>query len=482
MTYHYVIDIGTTSIKLGVFTSQGQGPLVTYHRDNQSFSQVPGRHEQNPDFILEQIKVLIAKTKSSYPVNKIVFSSQMHSLMITDSTFTPLTRLLTWADQRAGDLALRWRHSQKGQNYQKLTGTPLHAMSPLAKLAYFRLHQAELLQTSNYIMGIKSYIIYSLTREYVCDQSLASTTGLYASETGHWAASILTDLGISESQLPTVKKLASSYPISSKVAQELGVKESLEIVLGGADGTLANFAYLEQTTSYPLLSFGTSGAVRLSQGNFVVDELGQYFTYILDDDGHYLRGAPLNNMGNVLARLHQEAYSQYSFSTMLDQLLAQTSQQPGPEIFLPYCHGERAPFWNARLKPGFYDIRPTTRPKDKHRAVIEGIFLQLRLVLTGLEREIKLKDKKLLVNGRIFTHPGMGQWLADISGWTIEVLDVGDASLLGANRLITGVKADVSSGPQYCPHPISAQAYDKKFHRFAELAQACHENSLSDII
>ena len=68
----------------------------------------------------------------------------MHSLIGLAADGTPLTRSLTWADSRAGAQAERLRASPIGLPLHRRTGTPIHPMSPLTKLMWFREHEPAL--------------------------------------------------------------------------------------------------------------------------------------------------------------------------------------------------------------------------------------------------------------------------------------------------------------------------------------------------
>ena len=63
----------------------------------------------------------------------------MHSLVGLDAHAAPVTPLLTWADDRAAEQAARLRDPVLARR----TGTPMHPMSPLAKLVWWREREPE---------------------------------------------------------------------------------------------------------------------------------------------------------------------------------------------------------------------------------------------------------------------------------------------------------------------------------------------------
>ena len=62
----------------------------------------------------------------------------MHSVIAIDEHGTPLTRCITWADSRATAWAEKIKNELNGLEIYKRTGTPIHPMSPLAKIAWLQ--------------------------------------------------------------------------------------------------------------------------------------------------------------------------------------------------------------------------------------------------------------------------------------------------------------------------------------------------------
>src|SRR5699024_4059628 len=148
----------------------------------------------------------------------------------------------------------------------------------------------------------------------------------------------------------------------------------------GALANLSNLAYAIQV-NYELspfvLSFGTSAAVRTLTDQLCLHESGRIFTYIADDQSHYIVGGPVNNDGNALDWCHQQFVFMrkvQNLSDMIVILLAHDVSVSGP-YFLPFLSRERAPYWNASLQAEFQGIQGHTSQLDMAKAVFEGLFL-----------------------------------------------------------------------------------------------------------
>jgi gluconokinase len=171
--YALGVDIGTTSTKAVVFDLQGH--VVAHHSvEYPLLTPTPATAEQDPEQIyravLEGIKTSVRRANASADaVACVAFSAAMHSLIAVDREGNPLTRSITWADNRAAAWAERIAHQWGGHAIYRRTGTPIHPMSPLAKLVWLRNEEAEIFGRAARFIGIKEYVLFRLFGCYVVD-------------------------------------------------------------------------------------------------------------------------------------------------------------------------------------------------------------------------------------------------------------------------------------------------------------------------
>ena len=67
----------------------------------------------------------------------------MHSVLAIDKNGVPLGNAITWADNRAKKEAQELKNSASGKNIYTATGTPIHPMSPLLKIAWIKNNDKE---------------------------------------------------------------------------------------------------------------------------------------------------------------------------------------------------------------------------------------------------------------------------------------------------------------------------------------------------
>ncbi|HLL83986.1 MAG TPA: FGGY family carbohydrate kinase, partial [Longimicrobium sp.] len=103
----------------------------------------PGRVEQDPQVWRDTALGVLAEVGAQVAargghVAGVCLGTAMHGLIGLDARGEAVTPLVTWADQRAVEQALRLRAEASSAALARRTGAPLHAMTPLAKLIWFR--------------------------------------------------------------------------------------------------------------------------------------------------------------------------------------------------------------------------------------------------------------------------------------------------------------------------------------------------------
>src|SRR5919199_6763504 len=134
------VDIGTTATKVIAYDSSGR-TRASASTDYPLWQPEPGAAVQDPHEVLGAVRGgvrAVVRQLGDVRVAGLSFSAAMHSLLGLDAYGRPLTPLITWADTRAAAQADRLRDQGSALDLHKRTGTPVHPMSPLAKLMWLR--------------------------------------------------------------------------------------------------------------------------------------------------------------------------------------------------------------------------------------------------------------------------------------------------------------------------------------------------------
>ncbi|WP_279633288.1 gluconokinase [Marinilactibacillus kalidii] len=442
-TYMLGVDLGTTSTKAVLFDRNG-------HVKSQSTIEYPlnvpepGAAVQDPDEILtavkQSIKAAIDKSKISKEELKLIsFSAAMHSLIAIDEDGKPLTPSITWADQRSEPYAAEIK-KQTGLELYKKTGTPIHPMSPLSNILWIRKDQPALFNKTAKFIGIKEYVFNAFFNEYVVDHSIASATGLLNIYDLDWDKEALEIAGITTGKLSRLVPTTTSFKgIAPSLAAEMGIDANVPFIIGANDGCLANLGVDAVMPGEVAITIGTSGAIRTVTDKPVTDEKGRTFCYALTEN-HWVIGGPVNNGGLVLRWLRDELCAEEvklakeQNKNPYDLITERIDQVPaGSEglLFHPYLSGERAPSWNADARGSFFGLAIHHQRDHMMRAVLEGINMNMYMVLLALE-ELIGRPKEVRATGGFAHSKVWRQMVADIFGHEVHVPETVESACLGA--------------------------------------------------
>lgn len=445
------VDIGTGSTRAIAYNEQGE---VLAERSVGYPIRFPRRDraEQDPEEIFDATLdclggVVQTVRKTGDEVSGISFSAAMHSLLAVDERGDPLTPSTIYADNRATEQAKRILEDMEGADIHCRTGTPVHPMSPLAKLLWFREEDRATFEAAVRWISVKEYVFHRLFGEYVVDYSIASASGLFNLKTLSWEQKALNVAGISEEKLsrpvPTTHVVDG---LDREYAERLGLDRMTPFVVGANDGVLANLGVGAIDPGVVACSIGTSGAVRSVVPEPQVDDGLRLFCYPLTED-KWVIGGPINNGGIALQWVVEELFPDLKGDNeeqggepheLASQLVEDIS--PGSEglIFLPYLTGERAPHWNADVRGVFFGLHLQHGRKHLLRAVIEGVTYQMYAVQQALEKVIG-EPAEIRATGGFANSAIWRQIMADVFRQEIVFPESYESSCWGAALL--GMKA-----------------------------------------
>lgn len=427
------VDIGTTATKVGAYTAQGV-VLAETERGYPLHAPQPGWAEQDPEQIVAVAQSLIAQVVADVGADRVAglaLSSAMHTLMALDVAARPLTPLTSWADTRAELQADALRASGAGLALHRRTGTPVHPMSPMVRLAWFAEQEPDLHAAAAHWCGIKEYLLLRLTGELVIDHSLASATGLMNLQELDWDPEALAVAGVGPQQLPALVPTTHALALHAGAALRLGLPPGTPVVAGAADGPLANLGVGAVRPGMAACSLGTSGALRVVVDRPAVDPQGRVFCYALTP-GLWVVGGAVTN-GGIVMRWALESLAPDLGPGAETELLAIAAQAPAGSaglLMAPYLLSERAPRWSSLARGAYVGLTQEHRREHLVRAAIEGVGLQLGLVLASM-RAAGLPVEQVRATGGVMRSPLWQQLLADVFALPID-LTTGQGSGYGA--------------------------------------------------
>src|SRR6185369_5262885 len=361
------IEIGTGAIRVVAFDLKGnilgssKGSYPTFHAR-------PDLSEQDPEQIFITMLYILKNFLNEkihprkHKVVCICFSAAMHSVLPIDKNGVPLGNAMVWSDNRAKKEANELKNSKLGKSLYKVTGTPIHAMSPLNKITWIKNNDKERFNSAQKFISIKTYILQQLTGEYIFDYSIASATGMLNIYTLKWENDALKPAGITKEKLPDlVPVFYSPKKLKKEFQTSLGLPDKVKLIVGSSDGCMATLGAGVWGDGKATVTLEESGAVRVTGKAALQDDKQRLFNYLITE-GHYVSGGPTNNAGSVFewyAKQFGDFKKAFDLEDCMANLISEASKiSAGAEglIFLPYLQGERAPMWNANARGVYFGL------------------------------------------------------------------------------------------------------------------------------
>jgi gluconokinase len=433
------LDVGTTATKAVAFGVDA--PFQhTAMREYPLLEPRPGWQVEDPHVVaaaaIDALAACVAGCDGRQVIG-ICVSAAAHALIGLDSAHRPLTPIVTWADARAETVLGEILATGSAARLHQDTGTPVHPMSPLLKLRWFARYEPGIAEQVHCWLGLKDWILFRLTGSLVTERSSASGSGLLDRWTGQWSRHAAEVGCVDPNRLPTVLPTTTALQLSRKAADRVGLLTRTPVVVGAADGPLANVGAGAIEPGVAGLSLGTSGAVRSIVREQPRELDPSLFCYVLDEESWAIGGAMSNGgvvvrwLGSVLAPdLVADAESADS------RVLALAAAVPaGSEglVMLPYLLAERAPLWDPSLPGAYLGLRRDHRRDHMLRAAVEGVALQLAVIADRLDRLTPIHS--IRATGGAFQSPLWGDVLAGALGRDLEVVSAEQGSALGAAAL-----------------------------------------------
>ena len=434
------LDLGTSSAK-AVLVGRDGSVLARAEEAIETISAAPGIAEQDADRALDAARravVAVAPACGGRP-RALALACAMHGVLPIDRDDRALSPLRTWADARGDEVARELRASDAWRTLQERTGTPVHASSPLCKLAAWRREDRALFARAAAFVSLKELLLRRLCDASVVDVSLASATGLMDLRSGDWDESALAIAGVTRDRLSRIvgtRQLITSW--RTNAAESFGLDPRTPIVIGASDGCLANLGLDAIRPGVAAASLGTSAALRVAIDRPGMPADSGLFCYALDD-GLWIAGGATNAAGNLLEWLPDRCYSEHPRSRRIDALLADAGRSPdgarGVRCSAAFA-GTRFPDYDARPRGAFSGLSFAHDRADLARAALEAISGGIASIATALRAQ-GIACARVRIGGGLARSPLVREILAGQLGALLEPLgeDARDATALGAARL-----------------------------------------------
>jgi xylulokinase len=498
MSGKYILahDLGTTGNKASLYDSSGKVVASSFSGYGVEYPHV-NWVEQNPQdwwkAVCSSTQQLLASARvSNKDIACIAFSGQMMGCVALDKNANPIRNAIIWADMRAGAETEMLIDRFGADETYRITGHRASASYSAAKILWIRNHEPEIFALAHKFVHAKDFIVARLTGNFVTDLSDASGMNLYDLQKKDWSDPILEAVALNRDQLPELHQSADIVGYVTKaVADEVGLADGTPVVIGGGDGSCAavGAGVVREGSAYNYI--GSSSWIGIATKEPIFDPTQRTFTWAHLVPDMYSPTGTMQAAGgsyqwlrDVFCRPEIGAASSLNLSPY-ELMNLQASQSPvgaNNLLFLPYLLGERSPRWNPNARGAYFGLTVKHNRADIIRATLEGITLNLCVILRAFEEQgAKLEAMRVIGGGAKGTV--WRQMMADIYNMPIlrpSLLD--EATSLGAaiaGGVAVGFFPDYSVAEQLTPivdiaYPCSEnrEKYENMYGLFNRLYDA----------
>ncbi len=493
-------DLGTGGNKASLYDAAGRLLAAQFVPYSTEYPQA-GWHEQRPEAWWESVVESTRRLLSSGAVDP----KTIRGLAISGHSLgcVPLDRdgrLLRestpiWSDTRPSEQADRFFRKVDPAAWYRATGNgfpPPHYT--VFKILWYRDHEPEMFRRIDKVIGTKDYVNFRLTGRVATDYSYASGCGVYDLLGWKYSEELLSAADLSPDLLPEiVPSTAVLGQLTPEAAETLGLPPGVQVACGGVDNSCMALGARCFREGRTYASLGSSMWIASSSATPLLEEQSKpyVFTHVVPgmfasalaifSGGTSLRWVRDHLCANLVEQARRDGSDPYDVMTAL----AEKSPVGAHKLlFNPSLAGGSSLDASPAIRGAFLGLDLGHTQADVVRATLEGIALNLRLVLDELRRLGEVGREMVVVGGGSRS-PLWRQILADALQVNIVKTNVGqEAGALGAAAVAAvavGLWDDFSRVDEVHhvesvtrPEPANVDVYDKLLPVFrqASLDQA----------
>jgi len=477
------IDVGTSSLKVGLFTPAGEALAVhsveyALQTPHEGFAEMPG------EAYLEALREAFGRCCGEAgcgpsDVLALSVSSTGQAFLLLDSEGRELTPMIVWLDRRGEPFLEELRQRFDEQTYYAVTGIPQYAPFTTApKLMWFRRHRPHLLASAARILMIDAYVIWRLTAQAVGSIANVGSTGMWDYRRGCWWEEMAEFVGVDP------RKFSGAAPpgtvagtVTGEAAAQTGLAEGTIVAVSTNDqwaamvgaGNVAPGMFTESTgTAMAVMTLVEEPADRGTEGPHKGAGVIPGYCAVLSF---------CNTSGILLKWLRESLGFEESYDEM-SRLAARSGPGARGLTVCPHFEGTLFP----EPLPGASGIIAGLRLRhdraDLFRAFFEAVAFALRENAEYLAAGGRIEVIRSI--GGAAVNPFWLQMKADVTGARVEKPVCQEAAVLG-DALIAGSAAGlyesladaareaVKVERTFEPNPELAEAYEEAFRRYRDL-------------
>lgn len=421
------VDIGTSSVKAGLFDSHARS--VTGTETTIPHSQTvasDGTSEEDADQIRRAVEdaidsVLEIAGGLTSQIVGVGFDCMASTVLGVDSAGNPLTPVYTYADTRTASDVDRLREELDLPVVYDRTGVMQHTSYLPGRIRWLQRTRPEVSKQVDRYLDVSTYMFSKWfgRQDVKSSYCVASWSGLFNRRELSWDPALLDHLGIDESNLPEIAPWSESERgLANEYRNRWPALAELPFFLSVGDGAAVSVGSGCVDESRVAITVGTTGAMRVLSKRTAPDVPSGLWSYQLGAERNMLGGS-FSEGGNI----YQWAIDNLRLPPIeeLNTELAKLKPAAHGISVLPFIAGERATGWSTSATGALEGLRVSTTPVEILQAMLESVSYRFAMVADLLLPGLSTGYQMIASGGAIQNSPWWLQTMADVLSVPIGV-------------------------------------------------------------
>jgi glycerol kinase len=435
------IDQGTTSTRALVFDTKGRPQALAQQPLKQIYPR-DGWVEHDPEEIWSATVAVCRAALAQIDVAAVAavgITNQRETTVVWErDTGKPLGNAIVWQDRRGADACAALRAAGHEPLIRAKTGLLIDPYFSATKVQWIldNVPGARAAAEAGALAfgTIDSFLLWRLTGGaiHASDATNASRTMLYDIHRGRWDEELLALFAVPASMLPEVRDTAGVFGTTQ--ASLLGRALPITALVGDQQGALVGQACFE--TGMMKSTYGTGCFVLVNSGAQALTSHHRLLTtiaYRIAGATTYALEGSIFNAGTVVQWLRDEARMVAS-AAETETICAALDHDGGAGgvYFVPAFTGLGAPYWDPHARGAILGLTRDSGAARIVRAGLESVAYQTADLISAFRKDGVEAPAGLRVDGGMAANAWFLQFLADITGLTVERPVCGETTVLGA--------------------------------------------------
>lgn len=379
-------DIGTSGVKAVVVDAAGallDSAYRGYGMTMVAGSGVEQDLEQIIECTLDAGAELLAR--AGREIAGISVTAQMFNVVPVDAAGRPLTRMISWLDQRAESHARSLAEVMSPEEQFERFDAVVSGKDILPKILWLRDTAPDVWDRTAKLLDCKEAVVMRLTGAAVTDHAGASAYRLFDHSIRDWDEKSCAAVGIDVGLLPTVRSATDiAGPLLPDIAANLGLCEDVPVYVGVGDVPASQLGSGAVNSGDLHISLGTAVYFGLTMSQPRPDPRHRLGVLAHADPDQSILWLEIATGGAALAwairMLGLDDPGPVDYARIEDMVRA-SADEMGGLLFAPWLSGERVPVFDDSARASFVGLGLRHGPGHILRAVMEGVAFQMRWAL-----------------------------------------------------------------------------------------------------